>query len=312
VGSLRIVLYHHLSDARSELTDGLGVTTPPRLFERHLARFERDYEVVDLETVLSGRLPRRALLITFDDGYRSVLDVAAPIMARRGLPGVFFVSGAFTESGSLPLDNLICALSHRVAPAALENAVTGRAATGLDPRRLTGLLAALPYERRVALSGELAERFEVDRGRLRADSGLFLEGEELRGLRPLGIEVGNHTRSHLHCRAITGARAAAEELVEHRRRLEELADAPVRSFSYPYGSRHDATPFVERVLRASGHEARFLVESRHNTPATRESWHRVSLQQTPASKLFVQLEVMPRLRTLRDRLQPPAPVGGLR
>ena len=36
-------------------------------------------------------LPRRACLVTFDDGDRTVLDVAAPLLSERGIPGVAFV-----------------------------------------------------------------------------------------------------------------------------------------------------------------------------------------------------------------------------
>jgi peptidoglycan/xylan/chitin deacetylase (PgdA/CDA1 family) len=300
---LRVVLYHHLSAQAHPLLDGLGVTTPPRLFEDHLLRLERSYEVVDLEDVLSGRLPERALLITFDDGYRSVLDVAAPIMRHRGLPGVVFVSERFLEAGELPVDNLLCWLSHQIGVAALETAVFERPATGLDLGGLIGSLAGLPLKRRLALGASLAERFEVDCGRLREDSGLFLEPDQVRSLAGSRLEVGNHTRSHVHCRAVVSEEDAAAELVDHRRRLEQLAGAPVRSFSYPYGSRHDATPFVEGALAASGHEARFLVEARPN--GTSAAWHRVSLQDTPASRLHVKLEVLPRLREIRDRLPVP-------
>ncbi len=300
---LRVVLYHHLSAHPHPLLDGLGVSTPPRLFEDHLRRLERSYEVVDLEDVLSGRLPERALLITFDDGYRSVLDVAAPVMRRRGLPGVVFVSERFLEAGELPLDNLLCWLSHQIGVAALETAVFERPPTGLDLGGLIGSLAGLPLARRLALGASLAERFEVDCGRLREDSGLFLEPDQVQSLPGYGLEVGNHTRSHVHCRAVVSEEDAAAELVDHGRRLEELAGAPVRSFSYPYGSRHDATPFVESALAASGHEVRFLVEARPNGASA--ALHRVSLQDTPVSRLRVKLEVLPRLRVARDRL----PVG---
>jgi peptidoglycan/xylan/chitin deacetylase (PgdA/CDA1 family) len=299
---LRVVLYHHLSAQAHPLLDGLGVSTPPRLFEDHLRRLERSYEVVDLDTVISGSLPKRALLITFDDGYRSVLDVAAPIMRRHGLPGVVFLSRRFLETDALPLDNLLCWLSHQIGDAALETAVHGRPPTGIGLGQLIGSLAELPLRQRLALGAELAERFEVDCARLREDSGLFLEPGRVRSLPALGLDVGNHTRSHVHCRAVAGEEDAAAELVEHRLWLERLAGAPVRSFSYPYGSRHDATPFVERTLAASGHEARFLVEARPNGIAAKAAWHRVSLQDTPASRLGVKLEVLPRVRAARDRL----------
>ena len=114
---LRVVLYHHVTDHASSLVDQLAVSTPPDVFEAHVRKMARDYEVVSLDAVLSGRLPRRALLITFDDGYRSVAEVALPILRRLGLPSVFFVTGACLERDSLPLDNL---LSHLCASVGLD------------------------------------------------------------------------------------------------------------------------------------------------------------------------------------------------
>jgi peptidoglycan/xylan/chitin deacetylase (PgdA/CDA1 family) len=300
---VRVVLYHHLADRPSDLADRLRVSTPPALFEGHLRRLVRDYEIVDLDQILSGRVPRKALLFTFDDGYRSVLDVAAPLLKRYGIPSVFFLSAAFVSRGSLPLDNLLCWLSHRIPADELETAVTGRPAKRLSFARLIASLAELPYERRARLGDELAERFGVDRAQLRADSGLFLDRDDLPLLSDFDIEVGNHTRSHLHCRAIVDEAAGQLELVEHQRQLADWTGTAIRSFSYPYGSRRDVSPLVERMLVASGHEATFLVESLPN--ARRDpgaAWHRVSLRDKGLSRLPVELEFLPRLRAVRDRL----------
>lgn len=301
---LQVVLYHHLSDHPSEFVDRLRVSTPPELFERHLERLSRDYEVVDLDAVLSGSLPRRALLITFDDGYRSVVDVAGPLLRRSGLPSLFFIGGAFLDETTLPLDNLICWLSHRFSLAAIEGAITRRPTEPTSVADLMRVIADLPYDRRVGLPDELAGAFGVDLAQLRRESRLFLGDSALRGLSDLGMEVGNHTTSHLHCRAILDQTAAQAELIENKQRLEELTDRPVRSFSYPYGSRLDATPYVERVLAASGHAAQFLVESRPNAVRHKgPRWHRVSLRDRSVSRLQVELEVFPRLRAIRDRLR---------
>src|SRR5262249_41433636 len=57
---------------------------------------DNGWQVIDLETLLQGladptRLPQRAALITFDDGYRCVLEVALPCLLRFGYPAVHFV-----------------------------------------------------------------------------------------------------------------------------------------------------------------------------------------------------------------------------
>jgi peptidoglycan/xylan/chitin deacetylase (PgdA/CDA1 family) len=264
----------------------------------------RDYEFVSLDEVLSGELPRRALLITFDDGYRSVADVALPILRRLGVPSVFFVTGACLERDSLPLDNL---LSHLCASVGLD-----RLGAALDPNpggtgafpRLLDLVAAMPYGRRLRVGNELAERFELDQARLRSESRMFLDPDDLAGLAAYGCEVANHTRTHLFCRSIVDETSAHNQFVEHARRLESLTGHPVRAFSYPYGCRDDATPMVERVLRESGHEALFLAESRRHLSGTLgRLWNRVALDGCPPWRIGAELEIMPPMRAGRDRLQ---------
>lgn len=46
-------------------------------------------------------LPPRAALVTFDDGYRSVFDVARPILKRHGIPAVMFVCTQPIRDGRL-------------------------------------------------------------------------------------------------------------------------------------------------------------------------------------------------------------------
>jgi peptidoglycan/xylan/chitin deacetylase (PgdA/CDA1 family) len=58
------------------------------------------WSVIDVATFLRGleapaNLPPRAALITFDDGYRSVLKVALPCLLRFGYPAVHFVPTDF-------------------------------------------------------------------------------------------------------------------------------------------------------------------------------------------------------------------------
>ena len=244
------------------LVDQLEVSTSQAVFETHMHKMARDYEVVSLDAVLSGgNLPRRALLITFDDGYRSCIEAALPILRRLGLPSVFFVTGACLDPDSLPLDNVLSYLCGAVGMDHVgENAdPAGRRVTFLQ---LLDIGATMPYGRRLDVGEELAERFRIDQASLPADRRLFLDPEDLSGLAADGCEVANHSRSHLFCRSIVDEASADSQLVEHARRLESLTGRPVRAFSFPYGRRQDATPMVERVLRESGHEALFLAESR--------------------------------------------------
>jgi peptidoglycan/xylan/chitin deacetylase (PgdA/CDA1 family) len=61
---------------------------------------EAAWEVIDLKQFLRGltapwSLPKKAALLTFDDGYRSNLTVAVPWLRRFGYPAIMFVPTDF-------------------------------------------------------------------------------------------------------------------------------------------------------------------------------------------------------------------------
>jgi peptidoglycan/xylan/chitin deacetylase (PgdA/CDA1 family) len=70
---------------------------PEETFVQYLDYLREDgWQVIDLAAFLRGltepeTLPRRAALLTFDDGYRSMLDVALPWLVQFGYPSVLFV-----------------------------------------------------------------------------------------------------------------------------------------------------------------------------------------------------------------------------
>lgn len=91
-----VLCYHAVSDGWEH---ALAVT--PRAFGRQLrSLLRRGYRPVAADGLLSG--PRRALHLTFDDAYRSVLG-ALPTLRDLGLPATIFVSTGFAEEGR-PLD----------------------------------------------------------------------------------------------------------------------------------------------------------------------------------------------------------------
>jgi peptidoglycan/xylan/chitin deacetylase (PgdA/CDA1 family) len=87
------------------------IAFPPALFERLLDGLERSrFRTFRLDAAISalraGTLPPRAVVLTFDDGYRSVYDVAFPALARRGMTATVFLitggNGATPEDKRLP------------------------------------------------------------------------------------------------------------------------------------------------------------------------------------------------------------------
>lgn len=90
-----VLAYHAVADLRHDpLLREYGV--PPARFAAQLEDLlRRNWTFIDLTTLLGAlsgehRLPRRAIVLTFDDAYVDLLSDACPVLAERRLPAVAF------------------------------------------------------------------------------------------------------------------------------------------------------------------------------------------------------------------------------
>ena len=101
--TLRVLMYHKVNDLWPNPT-----TIPTAIFEEQMALLGAlGYVPVSLDAVrdhyvAGAPLPPRAVLITFDDGYRDNLENALPVLRRHGYPAVLFVPIGFLD-GDRPL-----------------------------------------------------------------------------------------------------------------------------------------------------------------------------------------------------------------
>src|SRR2546425_11821268 len=96
---LPILLYHKIDRIPAGARYPRSYVTPER-FDAQLALLRRrGYESVSFADYLAyrrgaARLPRRPVIITFDDGYRSNRDVALPLLQQHGFRAtIFLVAG---------------------------------------------------------------------------------------------------------------------------------------------------------------------------------------------------------------------------
>ncbi len=98
-----ILTYHSLDDS------GSVISVAPDAFEQHLAILaDRGWTGIRLDTLLDawagrGALPERPVVITFDDGFRNLLERGVPALARHGFGAtVFVVTGWAGKAGDWP------------------------------------------------------------------------------------------------------------------------------------------------------------------------------------------------------------------
>ncbi|HWH60107.1 MAG TPA: polysaccharide deacetylase family protein, partial [Terriglobales bacterium] len=143
----------------------------------------------------------------------------------------------------------------------------------------------------------------INERQLAQEASLYLSSEQLRSLGGFDFEIGNHTYSHVHCRRLSPA-DYVEEIDRNKAALEAVSCTNVRAFSQPYGSSADLTPSLIAHLKGSGHQVAFLSESVANQDdSKRDIVDRINPRSADASTLFFEIEILPRLRAIRDRLR---------
>ena len=309
--SLRCVLFHDVSDTESFFTKGLGGTITRKNFEAALKFITKHYTPVSLQDVVAdsdGRaLPPRPVLVTFDDAYASVSEFAAPLCSKFGVPAVLFVTGVGLDNRQLALDNLVCYVANRFGLGTINAAAHVASGTkDIELRSLAHVFAhflpAISPSAREVFRGALIQLTGINERELAAEAGLYLTSQQLRDLSTFNFEIGNHTYTHANCRSLSAGDFAGE-IDRNKAVLEAVSGRKVRSFSVPYGSSVDLTTDLVVHLQRSGYEAVFLAEGRANpSPTDRTRLNRVSVKAGNHAALFSEIEVLPRLRAIRNGL----------
>lgn len=99
--ALTILCYHEIAAREQALSPDYAVA--PADFRRQMLWLRRSgYHFVDVDDVLADRAGRRALparpvLVTFDDGYRSMYRDAYPVLREMRIPAVIALVGAWLD-----------------------------------------------------------------------------------------------------------------------------------------------------------------------------------------------------------------------
>lgn len=104
--SVPILMYHYVEPWPADANElRRGLTVAPEAFAAQMQYLaDHGYRAISLYTLiealaLGAPLPERAVVLTFDDGYRSLMDYAAPLMHPHGFTGTVFAITEFMDRG---------------------------------------------------------------------------------------------------------------------------------------------------------------------------------------------------------------------
>jgi len=240
-----ILTYHSIQDRPEQYANTIGCDCihATSIFEWQMEFIARRFSAVNMDDIwrfLKGEknLPPRAVAVTFDDGFKDNVRVAAPILNRFGIPGTFYVLIGSVDQSKAPW---YCLLRHAF--------FTSRNSKWMDPFSGTihdltdsearegafvnavGVCAKSSAPAREELVQNVVR--SLDREPFPNESDLMMNWDDARSLAKSGHVVGSHTMTHPNVAHIS-AEDARNELNESKLKLEEELGEPVKHFSYPH------------------------------------------------------------------------------
>jgi len=310
-GQLRILCYHGFElDDESAFRPKLFMTRAT--FERRMRTLvARGVPVLTLSEGLrslhAGELPAGAVVVTIDDGFFSVREVAAPILRQLGLPSTLYVSTYYVQKQTPIFQVLIQYLLWKARRRAVDFGsaawapserldLADSAAVARFADQMVTLGNRLQSEReRQKIAQELARTLGVELAPIAAARTMsLLTAAELRALDRDGMAVELHT--HRHRFPPDDSASCRRELADNCRVLEQaLGRRPVH-FCYPSGLWQQAH---FKLLADSGVASATTCDAGLNDTHT----HRFALRRFLDSEVITQIEFEAELAGFSDILR---------
>lgn len=285
---VRVLLYHACEERESDFTVGLRSNTTPREFAVHLDFYARHYQVIPFARVVAGDVPDCAAVITFDDGYRSVFEHAAPLLrARKMSATVFLVTRVVGNGGLVWVNELNWLLrQHSATARPVVARVAGLPESAAPEEMIEGVRQRYDAAAIEAALREIRAAAGVDGARVATSASLYMTWDDVRSMQREGFTFGNHTATHPSLSSVAAA-VQLEEIAEAQRTLK-AEGCNGRWLAYPFGD-HNAES--REVAIELGCEAVFAVGVRSGS-LDRFDIGRSPVHASDDANLFAQLEIV--------------------
>ena len=281
-GQAVVLTYHRVLPERS-FADSFStpaIVVTPETFRRHMQVLRKSFHpltAAEFSAALTdGRLPPRACVVTFDDGWLDNLEHALPILEECSVPAVLFIATDYIGTDRCFWQET---LARQLAAAATTERSTGLFAElgnaqvpKMSPaharvaiRRLIDVLKSKPQAQIDALLVRVQS--SLDEWKIAVPSvhpDRFLSWQQVKQLSSSGVvSIGSHCCSHTPLTKLS-LQQATNELQRSREVIRERTGIDPLDMAYPNGD-HDAD--IAAAVRASGYRTAFTTLRGHVTAA---------------------------------------------
>lgn len=257
--SLTVLTYHRVGESYNQLC------MDEKLFEQQLVWLKRYFNPISLTEGLAlqaqGKLPKRSIAISIDDGYSDSYTKIFPLLQKHELVATFFISTSGIQQGYL-WDELVSSAIMQL-PASDETlvylAVNYPVATYSQRIECVKKIAKIIKYQSNDERHHLIEQLLNKTGKPQLKHQ-FLSEQQIFALSEAGMEIGAHTVNHpiLTCEQ---DQTVQSEMMLSKQYLEKITNKPVNFLAYPNGKYQvDFNDNHQRIAKECGFTAAFSTD----------------------------------------------------
>lgn len=263
---LHILAYHRILDDNPDafLFDEALISACSSSFRRQMEFVKKNFNVLTFADLNRAEKegkswPERALIVTFDDGYRDGYTHAFPILKEIGIPATIFLTVEHMAKTELFWWDHVAYCVKKTAKGELRIPALGLHPLSIKNDRerrqaidkILDYLKTIPEHLKQQFLSEFPELTEV---RLPTDAAeqMHLSWDEIREMSAGGIEFGSHTLTHPNLVNIE-IDQLTREVTQSKKIIERKLGKEVLAFAYPEGYSGSFNPTVQETVARSGY-----------------------------------------------------------
>jgi peptidoglycan/xylan/chitin deacetylase (PgdA/CDA1 family) len=258
-----VLLYHRVTKLPM---DPQQLSVDPENFSAQVKLLKQKYNLLEVDAFAEmiekkKKIPKNAVLITFDDGYADNFYEALPILENNNAQALFYITTSnldtknefwwdvlervFLLGSDLP-EQLSINHNWRILTFATRNKI--------ERTKAYELLHPIVKECKTTTRDSLMEYILkwANLSREGRNSHRIMTSEEVKKFaRSKSVIIGAHTETHPKL-SIYSHQEQYQEISLSKYKLEKLINKPIEHFSYPFGTKEDYNEDAIRVVRDLG------------------------------------------------------------
>lgn len=249
-----IINYHVVEDKKLPHIANLYSYKSISRFKDDLDFLVKHFKPIGLAEFLNhihgkAALPDNSFLLTFDDGFREIYDIVAPILVQKNLTATFFLTSNFIDNQNLGYDQKKSLLiDHLINSENRESIQYVNSLFGLDSNNESDLkkaLLAVPYNNR-ALIDKIGLEIKCDFNKYLTNNKPYLTNDQIKDLLKMGFTIGAHSIDHPRFSELE-LKAQLHQAISSIQQVADQFSLPYKVFAFPYSDNKISIDFFEAL-----------------------------------------------------------------